>query len=112
MSSEEKQMLPIEERDEFVAPRTIFKIVLSAYRILLLLVQQYKKLERARNPRTTFKFLLALPLTITFILYFRIGDTLVGWLFANYLILLPSWPAVKRAIIIPEKITQIMTTVK
>ena len=38
-SNEEQKKLPIEERDEFVAPRTIFKIVLSAYRIFLQLVQ-------------------------------------------------------------------------
>ena len=56
--------------------------------------------------------LLLLPVAIAVIFFTRISDTFVGWVFANYLILLPSWPAVKNAIVIPTQLVQVAGTLK
>ena len=105
--------VPLEERDEFIAPRTILKPLLKAYEIVLVLVQQYKNLERARNPKHTLRFLGCLPLVIVGIYYFGISDTFVAWVFSNYLILAPSWPAVKSTLkVVPKPILEAFKTFK
>ena len=91
----------MEERHEFISPRTLFKIILSVYKVGLTLVQKYQNLERARSPQRTTRFLLGLPCAILLIHYMGISDTIIGWGFANYLILLSSWPAVKKAFVLP-----------
>ena len=98
----------LEERHEFIAPRTLFKIILSIYKVCLTLVQKYQNLERARSPKRTLRFLCGLPVAILLIYYAGITDTIVGWVFSNYLILMPSWPAVKKAIVLPEPISKVL----
>lgn len=55
--------------------------------------------------------MLALPVAIVVMFLGGISDTFVGWVFANYLVLMPSWPAVKNAIVIPAKMVQLFNTV-
>ena len=50
VNSRSNQPLPLEERDEFIAPKTIFRYILALYKVGLTLLQQYKHLEQARNP--------------------------------------------------------------
>ena len=45
------------------------------------------------------------------IYYAGISDILVGWVFSNYLILLPSWTAVKKSFFLPELVKKTIETV-
>ena len=76
------------------------------------LTQKYQNLERARCTKRTMRFMCGLPLAIILIYYAGITDTIVGWVFSNYLILLPSWPAVKKAFILPEPVRKLITTLE
>ena len=105
-------LTPLEERDEFVAPKTLLKVLLSIYGVILTLKCQYTALEQARNPRKTTRFLLLLPVVICIIYFVGISDTFVAWVFVNYVILLPSWPAVKNAIVLPQKLISFKDKVK
>ena len=58
------------------------------------------------------RILLLLPVAIVVIFFTSISDTFVGWVFANYLILLPSWPAVKNAIVIPTQLVKVVGKLK
>ena len=69
--------LPLEERDEFIAPRTIFNLMLGLYRVVCTVVLEYRNLERARNVKHTARFLAGLPIAIFVIYYFGISDAFI-----------------------------------
>ena len=80
---------------------------------MLTIVQQYKSLERARNPKHTLRFLGCLPLVIAGIYYFGISDAFVAWVFTNYVLLAPSWPVVKSALqVVPKPVLDAFETFK
>ena len=83
-------------------------MILSTYKVCLTLVQKYQNLERARSPKRTLRFICGLPVAIIVIYCAGITDTFVGWVCLNYLILLPSWTAVKKVIVIPEPIKKVL----
>ena len=76
------------------------------------LAQKYQNLERARCTKRTTWLLCGLPLAIILIYSAGISDTFVGWVFSNYLILLPSWPAVKKTFFLPEPVKKIIATME
>ena len=81
---------------------------------MLTLACKYNAFEEARDPRKTLRILVLLPVVTTLIYLGGISDTFVSWVFANYIVLLPSWPAVKAALAVPyasvfEKIKKGMT---
>jgi hypothetical protein len=65
---------------------------------------------RARNVKHTTRFICGLPLAIFVIYYFGISDAFIGWLFCNYIVLLPAWPAVKSAFFVPKPIRKTLET--
>lgn len=69
-------------------------------------------MERARSTKRTTRLLFGLPLAIILIYYAGISDILVGWVFSNYLILLPSWTAVKKTFFLPEPVKKIIATME
>ena len=93
---------PVEERDEFIAPWTILRVLLYIYKIALTLKLKYEALESARSPKRTTRFLCVLPVLICVIYYFSISDVFVAWVFSNYIVLLPSWALVKQQLVIPK----------
>lgn len=106
------KQLPLEERDEFIAPRTIFSAVLALYRVALSVLLEYRNLERARNIKLTAWFLGILPLAIVGIYWLGISDLFFGWLFTNYVVLQPAWPAIKSAIVVPKPVLGALETAK
>jgi len=103
---------PLEDRDEFIAPRTVLRILLSLYSMLLSIMLQYKNLERARNPKHTLRFLCCLPIAIVLIYGFGISDAFVGWIFVNYIVLLPFWPVLKSSLKVPKAVRDGLESVK
>lgn len=76
--------------------------MLSLYRVVCTVVLEYRSLEKARNIKHTTRFICSLPVAILVIYYFGISDAFIGWLFCNYVLLMPAWPAVKNAVFLPK----------
>ena len=53
-----------------------------------------------------------MPFAILIIYYAGISDTFVGWVFSNYLILLPSWSSVRKAFYLPEPVKKVLSTIE
>ena len=49
-------------------------------------------------------------MAIFVIYYFGISDAFIGWLFCNYVMLLPAWPAIKNAVFLPKPVKKAIDT--
>ena len=84
--------------------------MLSLYRVVCTVVLEYRSLEKARNIKHTTRFICGLPVAILVIYYFGISDAFIGWLFCNYVLLMPAWPAVKNAVFLPKPLKGALQT--